>query len=63
MAIFLQPTEDRGVTPVRVGALQSVCNTPGIDQRTLARSIGFDTSTTAGVVTRRAEAAQETSAR
>ncbi|MDP1649320.1 MAG: hypothetical protein Q8M01_14125 [Rubrivivax sp.] len=63
MAIFLQETEGQGVTPVRVGALQSVCNTPGIDQRSLARSFGFDTSTIAGVVTRRAEAAQETRAR
>ena len=52
MAIFLQETEAHGVTPVQYGALQAVRNTPGIDQRTLARSIGFDTSTIAGVVDR-----------
>ena len=52
VAIFLQETDGHGVTPVQFGALQSVCNTPGIDQRTLARSIGFDTSTIAGVVDR-----------
>jgi DNA-binding MarR family transcriptional regulator len=52
VAIFMQETESHGVTPVQYGALQAVRNTPGIDQRTLARSIGFDTSTIAGVVDR-----------
>ncbi len=52
VAIFLQETERHGVTPVQYAALQSVCNTPGIDQRTLARSIGLDTSTIAGVIDR-----------
>jgi len=52
VAIFLQETDGHGVTPVQYAALHSVCNTPGIDQRTLARSIGFDTSTIAGVVDR-----------
>ena len=52
VAIFMQETEAHGVTPVQYGALQAVRNTPGIDQRTLARSIGFDTSTIAGVVDR-----------
>ncbi len=52
VAIFLQETEPHGVTPVQYAALQSVCNTPGIDQRTLARGIGFDTSTIAGVIDR-----------
>lgn len=52
VAIFLQETEHHGITPVQYAALQSVCNTPGIDQRTLARSIGLDTSTIAGVVDR-----------
>ena len=52
VAIFLQETEATGITPVQYAALQAVANTPGIDQRTLAGSIGFDTSTIAGVVDR-----------
>ena len=52
VAIFLQETEPHGITPVQFAALQTVCNAPGLDQRTLARSIGFDTSTTAGVIDR-----------
>ncbi len=52
VAIFLQETEAHGITPVQYAALQAVHNSPGIDQRTLARSIGFDTSTIAGVVDR-----------
>ena len=52
VAIFLQETESTGVTPVQFAALQVVNDRPGIDQRTLARSIGLDTSTVAGVVDR-----------
>ena len=52
VAIFLQETEPYGVTPVQFAALQAAHNTPGVDQRTLARTIGFDTSTTAGVIDR-----------
>jgi len=52
VAIFLQETEGQGVTPVQFAALQTVAHSPGIDQRTLARTIGFDTSTIAGVVDR-----------
>ena len=52
VAIFLQETEPHGVTPVQYAALQTVGNAPGIDQRTLARSIGLDTSTIAGVIDR-----------
>lgn len=52
VAIFLQETEGLGVTPVQFAALQAVHNAPGLDQRTLARTIGFDTSTTAGVIDR-----------
>jgi len=52
VAIFLQETESTGVTPVQFAAMQAVHNTPGLDQRTLARTIGFDTSTTAGVIDR-----------
>ena len=52
VAIFLQETEPHGITPVQFAALQSVGNTPGIAQRTLARSIGLDTSTIAAVIDR-----------
>ena len=52
VAIFLQETEKHGVTPVQYAALHKIGNAPGIDQRTLARSIGLDTSTTAGVIDR-----------
>lgn len=52
VAIFIQETEAHGLTPVQYGALQAVANTPGLDQRTLARTIGFDTSTMAGVIDR-----------
>lgn len=52
VAIFLQETGAASVTPVQYAALQTVANNPGIDQRTLAGMIGFDTSTIAGVVDR-----------
>ncbi len=52
VAIFLQETEAHGVTPVQYAALQAVRRTPGVDQRSMARSIGLDTSTIAGVVDR-----------
>lgn len=52
VAIFLQEVEGSGITPVQFGALQAVADRPGIDQRTLARTIGLDTSTVAGVVDR-----------
>ena len=52
VAIFLQENEQYGLTPVQYAALQAVRNTPEFDQRTLARTIGFDTSTIAGVIDR-----------
>jgi MarR family transcriptional regulator, lower aerobic nicotinate degradation pathway regulator len=52
VAIFLQETDAHGLTPVQYGAMQAVANTPGIDQRTLARTIGLDTSTIGGVIDR-----------
>ncbi len=52
VAVFLQETEVHGVTPVQFAALQAVADAPGIDQRTLARTIGLDTSTIAGVIDR-----------
>lgn len=52
VSLFLQETQAHGVTPVQYAALQTLGNHPGIDQRTLARAIAQDTSTTAGVVDR-----------
>ena len=52
VAIFLQETEAHGLTPVQFAALSKVDQNPGIDQRTLAGSIGLDTSTIAGVIDR-----------
>ena len=52
VAIFLQETEAHGLTPVQYAALSQVGLTPGVDQRTLAGSIGLDPSTTAGVIDR-----------
>ena len=52
VGIFLQELGDLGITPVQYAALQTVANHPGIDQRTLARTIALDASTTGGVVDR-----------
>jgi len=52
VAVFLQETQAQGLTPVQYAALQCVHNAPGLDQRTLATAIGFDTSTIAGVIDR-----------
>ncbi|TNF63225.1 MAG: MarR family transcriptional regulator [Burkholderiales bacterium] len=52
VGIFLQEVGELGVTPVQYAALQTVANQPGIDQRTLARAIALDASTTGGVVDR-----------
>jgi MarR family transcriptional regulator, lower aerobic nicotinate degradation pathway regulator len=52
VAIFLDESKQFEVTPVQYAALQAISNNPGIDQRTLARMVGFDTSTIAGVIDR-----------
>ena len=52
VGIFLQELGEIGITPVQYAALQTVANHPGIDQRTLARTIALDASTTGGVVDR-----------
>lgn len=52
VGVFLQETGSLGITPVQYAALQVVANQPGIDQRTLARTIALDASTTGGVVDR-----------
>jgi DNA-binding MarR family transcriptional regulator len=52
VAIFLQEAEGLNVTPVQYAALQAIADAPNVDQRTLARTIGFDTSTIGGVIDR-----------
>lgn len=52
VGLFLTELEPLGLTPVQFGALQVISNQPGIDQRTLARAIALDASTTGGVVDR-----------
>jgi DNA-binding MarR family transcriptional regulator len=52
VGLFLQEAADLGITPVQYAALQTLANQPGIDQRTLARNIALDASTTGGVVDR-----------
>lgn len=52
VAVFLQETESHGMTPVQYSALQGVMSNPGIDQRSLARTIGLDTSTIGSVIDR-----------
>jgi DNA-binding MarR family transcriptional regulator len=52
VALFVEEVGDIGLTPVQYSALQTVCNQPGIDQKTLAATIGYDTSTIAGVIDR-----------
>jgi MarR family transcriptional regulator, lower aerobic nicotinate degradation pathway regulator len=52
VAIFLEETAAQNVTPVQFAALQTVARQPGLDQRSLALAIGYDTSTIAGVIDR-----------
>lgn len=52
VAIFLEETQDHGITPVQFSALHVAFRQPGLDQRTLASTIGFDTSTIGGVIDR-----------
>lgn len=52
VALFFQETEPWGITPVQFAAMQAIFHNPGLDQRKLARSIGFDAATITGVVDR-----------
>ncbi|MCB1997889.1 MAG: winged helix-turn-helix transcriptional regulator [Burkholderiaceae bacterium] len=52
VGLFMDETAAHDLTPVQFAALASVVGDPGMDQRTLARRIGFDTSTIGGVVDR-----------
>jgi DNA-binding MarR family transcriptional regulator len=52
VAIFLEETQEFGITPVQYAALNAVRREPGVDQRRLASRIGFDTSTIGSVIDR-----------
>jgi DNA-binding MarR family transcriptional regulator len=52
VGVFMDETHAFGLTPVQFAALNAVMAQPGMDQRTLASGIGFDTSTIGGVVDR-----------
>ena len=52
IGLFLDETADVNVTPVQFALLFAVTKQPGLDQRTLAGQIGFDTSTIGAVIDR-----------
>lgn len=52
VALFMEETLGLDLTPVQFAALAAAERQPGMDQRTLAATIGFDTSTTGGVLDR-----------
>lgn len=52
VGLFMEETAAHDLTPVQFAALATIVRQPGMDQRTLSRTIGFDTSTTAGVIDR-----------
>ena len=52
VALFMQDAEASSLTPVQFAVLHTLVAQPGIDQRTLAREVSFDTSTIGSVVDR-----------
>lgn len=52
VALFMQEVADLGLTPVQYSSLQAICLQPGMDQKSLASAVAFDTSTIGGVVDR-----------
>ena len=52
VALFMEEVGELSVTPVQYSTLQTIAARPGIDQKTLATTIGYDTSTIAGVIDR-----------
>ena len=52
VAVFMEETQEHGLTPVQYAAMAAVQRHPELDQRTLARTIGFDTSTIGSVIDR-----------
>lgn len=52
VGLYMEETAEHDLTPVQFAALATIERQPGEDQRTLARTIGFDTSTIGGVIDR-----------
>jgi DNA-binding MarR family transcriptional regulator len=52
VGIFLDETSQENITPVQFAVLFATAKHPGMDQRTLAARIGFDTSTLGAVLDR-----------
>ena len=52
VAIFLEEAERQALTPVQFAALLTVARQPELDQRSLAATIGLDTSSVASVIDR-----------
>lgn len=52
VGIFLDEVADQAVTPVQFALLHTAQAMPGMDQRSIAAAIGFDTSTIGAVVDR-----------
>lgn len=52
VALYTQEVAKLNITPVQYSTLQTICNQPGIDQKTLASIVGSDTATIGGVIDR-----------
>ncbi|HUH87760.1 MAG TPA: MarR family transcriptional regulator [Pusillimonas sp.] len=52
VALYTQEVAKLNITPVQYSTLQVICNQPGIDQKTLASTVGSDTATIGGVIDR-----------
>jgi len=52
VALFMEETADSSITPVQFATLAAAYDQPGLDQRSLAAAIRFDTSTIGGVIDR-----------
>jgi DNA-binding MarR family transcriptional regulator len=52
VALFLEETEEFGITPVQFASMVTIREQPDLDQRALARAIGFDAATIGGVLDR-----------
>lgn len=52
VALFNEEVAELGMTPVQYVSLHAVCRQPGIDQKTLARTISYDPATIGGVIDR-----------
>ena len=52
VATFTQDEESAILTPVQFAVLYTLQSYPGVDQRTLAKGVRFDTSTIGGVIDR-----------